>query len=223
MSFNRFAGSARPSLGVELELQLVDARSMALTGAIDEILAGVPAEFRDAIKPEFYDCCVEINTGVCRDVAEVERDLVAKLATTARIAGPHGVLLAWGGTHPFSPWRDQPVVATPRYLELARLYRETLCRQLTFGIHVHVRGGDGDAAVRVCNRISEHLPALLALSANSPFWCGRATGLHSHRVEVMNASPSGGSPPRLDGWEDYVRLVGRLTAAGLIQTPKELW
>jgi glutamate---cysteine ligase / carboxylate-amine ligase len=162
VSLDRFIGNARPSLGVELELQLIDARSMALTGAIEKVLAGVPAQFQDSIKPEFYDCCVEINTGVCRDVPDAERDLVAKLAATARIAGSHGVLLAWGGTHPFSPWRDQPVVPTPRYRELAALYRETLCRQLTFGLHVHVGVGDGDAAVRVCNRIAEYLPALLA-------------------------------------------------------------
>jgi carboxylate-amine ligase len=82
---------------------------------------------------------------------------------------------------------------------------------------------DGDAAVRACNRIPEHLPALLALSANSPFWCGRATGLHSHRTEVMSASPHGGAPPRLGGWGDYARLIEHLTAAGVIGTPKDLW
>src|SRR3954454_19035259 len=199
MSFNHFAGSARPSLGVELELQLVDARSLALTGASDHILAGVPGEFQDSVKPEFYDCCVEINTGVCRDVAEVERDLGAKLAVATRIGGSCDVLFAWGGTHPFSLWRDQPVVPTPRYRELADLYRETLCRQLTFGLHVHVGVGDGEAAIRVCNRIGEHLPALLALSANSPFWCGRVTGLHAHRIDVMGASPTSGLPPLLHG------------------------
>jgi carboxylate-amine ligase len=223
MNHHRFRGNARPSLGVELELQLVDSRSMALTGAIDEVLAGVPAEYRGSIKPEFYGCCVEINTGVCRDVDEIERDLGAKLATTARIARSRDVLLAWGGTHPFSHWRDQPVVPTPRYRELAGLFGETLCRQLTFGLHIHVGVEDGDTAVRVCNRIAGHLPALLALSANSPFWCGRSTGLHAHRVEVMGASPTGGLPPRLEGWGDYVRLVDRLTVSGLIQSPKELW
>src|SRR3954466_9388652 len=169
MSSHRFLGSARPSLGVELELQLVDARSMALAGAVDAVLAGVPAEFRDSIKPEFYDCCVEINTGVCRDVAEVEQDLGAKLAATARVAGGHDILLAWGGTHPFSPWRGQPVYSTPRYRELADQYRETLCRQLTFGLHVHVGVGDGDAAVRVCNRIPGDPPALPPLAADTPF------------------------------------------------------
>src|SRR4051794_22718712 len=223
MSVEDFRGSAGPSLGVELEFQLVDATSLALTGAADKVLAEVPDPAKDAVKPEFYDCCVELNTGVCRDRAAVERGLAPALPATARAAGRHGVLLAWGGTHPFSHWHGQPVVPTPRYLELAEHYRETLCRQVTFGMHVHVGVGDGDTAVRVCNGIAEHLPALLALSANSPFWCGRATGLHWHRVEVMGASPTGGLPPRLGGWDDYDRLVGRLTAAGIIQTPKELW
>jgi len=223
MSFDTFRGSGRPSLGVELELQLLDARSLALAGACGEVLAEVTPEFQGAVKPEFYDSCVEINTGVCGDVAAVGHDLGARLAAAARAAERHGILLGWGGTHPFSHWRDQPVVSTPRYRELVEQYRETLCRQVTFGLHVHVGVGDGDAAIRVCNRLVEHLPSLLALSVNSPFWCGRATGLHSHRVEVMGASPTGGLPPRLGGWADYTRFVERLIAAGLIGTAKDLW
>jgi len=223
MVFDEFQGSRWPSLGVELELQLVDAQSLALTSAIGEVLPAIPERFRDAIQPEFYDCCVEIKTGICHDVAEVRQDLLAKLATMKRVAIDHGVLLGWGGTHPFSHWRDQPIVSTPRYRELAEQYRETLCRQLTFGLHVHVGVADGSAAVHVCNRITEYLPVLLALSANSPFWCGRPTGLHSQRVEVMEASPTGGIPPLLDSWDSYARLVSDLITAGLIQTHKDLW
>jgi carboxylate-amine ligase len=223
MSFDTFRGSPRPSLGVELEFQLLDAHSLALTGACDEILAEVTPEYQGSVKPEFYDSCVEINTGVCGDLAEVERDLGARLDAVARVAGRHGVLLGWGGTHPFSHWRDQSVVTRPRYRELAEQYRETLCRQVTFGLHVHVGVGDGDTAIRVCNRIVEHLPAFLALSANSPFWCRRATGHQSYRVEVMEVSPTGGLPPRLGGWDDYARFVERLVSAGLIGTAKELW
>ncbi|MFO0956061.1 MAG: YbdK family carboxylate-amine ligase [Isosphaeraceae bacterium] len=223
MNFRKFVGSERPSLGVELELQLVDARNLALAGAAEKVLTGVPAELEGSVKPEFHDCCVEVISGVCRDVAEVEQDLGSKVAAVARIAAEHGLLLGWGGTHPFSHWRDQPIFPTPRYRELVDEYRETLTRQLTFGLHVHVGVPGGGAAVCACNRIAEHLPALLALSANSPFWCGRATGLHSQRVEVMGSSPTGGLPPRLDGWGDYVRLVERLISGGLIRTPKELY
>lgn len=223
MSLVSFQGSARPSLGVELEFQLVEPRSFALTGAADQVLNSAAAELRDSVKPEFYDCCVEINTDVCGDVSEVERDLSGKLAALARAVGRCGVLLAWGGSHPFSHWRDQPIVATPRYRELTEQYRDTLCRQLTFGLHVHVGVHSGDTAVQVCSGIAEYLPILLALSVNSPFWCGRATGLHAHRVEVMGALPMGGLPPRLASWDDHVRLVDRLTSAGLIGSMKDLW
>ncbi|GAC1468952.1 MAG: glutamate--cysteine ligase [Isosphaeraceae bacterium] len=156
-------------------------------------------------------------------MAEVERDLSQRIRTAAHAAAQHGILLAWGGTHPFSHWREQEVVSTPRYLELAEKFRETLCRQVTFGLHVHVGVEDGELAIRVCNGINAYLPALLALSANSPFWCGRATGLQSHRVEVMSASPTGGLFPRIESWSDYEALAHRLTALGIIKTTKELW
>ena len=198
-------------------------RSLALTAAGDMVLASVPPQFHASIKPEFYESCIEINTGICRDVGQIASDLRPKLTAAARAAGHHDILLGWGGSHPFSHWRNQPVVPTPRYCELARRYQETLCRQVTFGLHMHVGVHDGDTAARVCNRMVEHLPVLLALSANSPFWCGRATGLHSHRVEVMGASPTGGLPPRLGSWDEYVRLVERLMSSGLIGTAKELW
>jgi carboxylate-amine ligase len=223
MSFDKFRGSPRPSLGVELELQLLDTRSLALSGAFDDVLAEVPPEFRDSVKPEYYRCCAEINTGVCGDVAEAGWDLGRKLVAVSEAARCRGILLGWGGTHPFSHWKDQPIVPTPRYLELDDHYRETLRRQLTFGLHVHVGVGDGDAAVRACNGIAEYLPAILAFSANSPFWCGRATGLRSHRVEVMGASPTSGLPPQLVDWNDYTGLVRRLTTTGLIGSAKELW
>lgn len=223
MSSPIFRGSPLPTLGVELEFQLVDAQSLALTGAAEQILGEIPGEFRGSVKPEFYHCCVEISTDVCRDVTHVEHDLKRKLAATAQVAGRHGVLLGWGGTHPFSHWREQPVVSTPRYRALAEEYRETLCRQLTFGLHIHVGVPDGDTAVRVCGGLVEHLPTLAALSANSPFWCGRATGLHSQRLEVMGVSPTGAIPPRLSGWDEYAALLDRLTVAGVIGSAKDLW
>ena len=223
MSVEPFRGGARPTLGVELELQLVDPQTLDLVAAAEAVLTSVPDAIRESVKPEFYPSCVEINTGVCGDVESVGLDLAPKLAAVAEVAARHGARLAWGGTHPFAHWHDQPITPDPRYLELANLLRETLCRQLTFGLHVHVGVEDGDAAVRACNGISEHLPALLAISANSPFWCGRPTGLHSHRVEVMGASPTGGLPPHLADWDAYVRLADRLANAGFIETTKELW
>src|SRR4051794_10327907 len=97
-----FRGSPWPTLGVELELQLVDARTLDLTSAADEILADLPVAIQESVKPEFYPCCIEVNTDICRDVEEVGRDLAPKLATAGEVAASHGVRLAWGGTHPFA-------------------------------------------------------------------------------------------------------------------------
>jgi carboxylate-amine ligase len=223
MSVEQIRASKGATLGVELELQLVDGKSMALTDAASRVLARVPVWTRGAIKPEFHECCVEIITGVCRDVSEVERELIRNLLAIGRAAATQQLSLAWGGTHPFSHWQEQKVASLPRYKELAEHYGDTLCRQVTFGMHVHVGVGDLETAIRVCDGLTQYLPVLLALSANSPFWCGRATGMHSHRVEVMGSIPTGGLPPRLHDYDGYARLVERLVTMGLIQTEKELW
>ena len=70
-------------------------------------------------------------------------------------------------------------------------------RHVVFGLHVHVGVESGDTAIRVGDRLQRHLPLLLALSANSPFWHGRPTGHHAHRIDLLEGFPTGGLPPRM--------------------------
>src|SRR5262249_29618746 len=58
---------------------------------------------------------------------------------------------------------------------------------------------------------------------NSPFWQGRPTGLHAHRIELLEGLPTGGLPPHLRDWNDYLGLVEQLTDSGFIRTTKEIW
>jgi glutamate---cysteine ligase / carboxylate-amine ligase len=220
---NQFGESRLPTVGVELELQLVDASTLALQQGVDAIFAELPAKLSSSVRREFHACSVEVATDVCASVDEIRRDLKGKLIWVAGAAAQRGLLLAWGGTHPFSHWKDQEVSSEPRYRALADSFQETLRRQLTFGLHVHVGVESGEAAIKTCDRMRDHLPVLLALSANSPFWCGRATGLQSHRIEVMGSLPVGGIPPRLGDWDSYGKLVDELTACELIESPKDLW
>ncbi len=157
MSEPRFRSNRWPTLGVEIELQLVDARSMALKSAIAEILAGLPAALHDSVKPEFMQCYVEINTGVCRTVDDVEADLAPKVREVEREADRHDVRLVWAATHPFSRWRDQQITPNERYYKLAALLQETVVRPVTFGLHVHVGVESGDRAIGVCHRIQRVL------------------------------------------------------------------
>ncbi len=95
-----------------------------------------------------------------------------------------GCDLWWGATHPFSLWEEQEVTETQRYLDLVQMLQELARRLITFGLHVHVGVDSGDKAVMICDRIMQHLPTLLALSASSPYWQNRDTGLHSHRSKA---------------------------------------
>jgi len=223
MSPLKFLGNDHPTLGVEIELQLVDAQTLELSSAVDEVLAALPPELNQRVKPELVQCCLEIITEICRDEAEVGRDLQRKVRAVDEAARRCGVRLFWGATHPFSPWHCQKITPRPRYLELVELMQETARRLVTFGLHVHVGVDTGDKAVMICDRIMCHLPTLLALSANSPFWNGRVTGLHSQRIKVMEGLPTAGLPPLMRNWSEYLWLLNHMVQTGFIKTIREIW
>jgi carboxylate-amine ligase len=223
MSNYQFKVNDHPSLGVELELNLVDAETMALRSGIESILSTLPPTFQESVKPELLQCYLEVNTGVCQTVADVGRDLRSKIVAVQDAAAQHGLRLFWGATHPFSRWQDQEVTQKERYLGLIELLQETARRLVTFGLHVHVGLDSGDKAIMVCDRILQHLPTLLALSANSPFWQGRKTGLHSQRIKVMEGLPTAGLPPLMRNWSEYTWLLNHMVETGFIKTIREIW
>jgi carboxylate-amine ligase len=219
----RFVSNERPTLGVELELILVDTQTMALRSGVVPILKDLPKELEGSVKPELLQCCVEINTKICQDVSDVERDLREKIDAVRQIGARHGIRLFWGGTHPFSPWQDQDVTPDARYFNLIELLQETARRLVTFGLHVHVGVDTGDKAIMICDRILQYLPTLLALSVNSPFWQGRHTGLHSQRSKIMETLPTAGLPPMMRNWSEYTWLINHMVETGFIKTIREIW
>jgi carboxylate-amine ligase len=223
VSLYKFLMNERPTLGVELELNLVDAQTMALRSAIADVLASVPRDLQGAIKPELLQCYLEINTGICRSVDDVRQDLERKIDVVRQAAAHHGLRLFWSATHPFSRWQDQDVTPNDRYLGLIDLLQETARRLVTFGLHVHVGVDTGDKAIMICDRIMQYLPVLLALSVNSPFWQGRRTGLHCQRVKVMETLPTAGLPPLMRNYSEYTWLLNHMVETGFIKTIRELW
>ena len=218
-----FTANDRPSVGVELELGLVDERTMALTSAIQPILAVLPAEFAEGVKPELMQSSLEVISGVCETIAEAERDLTRKLRAVQKAADSQGVRLLWSATHPFSSWREQEVTPTQRYQGLIDLHQDLARQLVTQGLHVHVGVDSGEKAILICNRMLEHLPLLLALSVNSPCWDGRVTGLQSYRSKVMEGLPTAGLPHQMANWSEYTWLIDHLTETGFINSIREIW
>ena len=134
-----------------------------------------------------------------------------------------GMAAAVAGTHPLASWEDTEVSPGARYQFLYASMRELARREPTFALHVHVAVPDERAAVRALNGVREELPLLLALSANSPFWQGRDSGLASARIPVFQAFPRTGTPRAFGTYEAYVEAVDVLIRCDAIPEPTFLW
>ena len=223
MAIIDFHSNKSPTVGVEIELGLVDENTMALCSAYGALQGSLPPSEANSLKPELMQCVLEINTGVCNTIAEAEADLTRKLRVVETVTDELGLRLWWGATHPFSKWQEQQVTPDDRYHNLVDLLQELARRLITFGLHVHVGVDSGDKAVMICDRILRHLPTFLAMSVSSPFWETRKTGLQSHRSKVMEGLPTAGLPTLMRNWSEYVWLVNHMVDTGFINTIREIW
>ena len=217
-----FTPNERPTLGVELELQLVDRETQELKSVIAEVLGALPADQQWA-KQELMQSYLEITSDVCNNVDEVRHDLRAKIIQVQEAAGKAGADLLWAGTHPFSLWMEQQVSPNERYRQLIESLQDTARRIVTFGMHVHVGVNSGDKAVMLVDRLMRYLATLLAMSVNSPFWVGRQTGLHSQRCKIMEQLPAAGTPPILRNYSEYCWVVNHSIQNGTINSIQEIW
>jgi glutamate---cysteine ligase / carboxylate-amine ligase len=191
------------SLGVEEELFLVDAETLETAPVFEQVVPEPDAR----LKPELFACLVETTTPVCRGPEEALAELGRLRADVRERAGKAGATVIAAGMHPHARGEGQPLVPLPRYKRLRRQLGAGLYRQLVCGLHVHVALPDADMALRAFEAVVPWLPTLLALSANSPYEEGRATGLRSTRAERLLEMPTGGTPPLLPDWDAWERAT----------------
>ena len=217
----RFNGSAGPTIGVEAELFLVDLESLDLTDGAQAILAACRGD--PGIKGELLDSLIEVNTGICSDVAQVRGDLTNSIAKVRQTARELNMGLVSMGTHPFARWSDAHVSRDPRYQNILQRMEFPVRRLLIAGLHVHIGVADGSAAVKAVNALLRYVPHFIALAANSPFWDGDATGLASTRMKVFEGMPTTGLPPPLGGYGEFEKLVATLVRADAIESIRDIW
>jgi YbdK family carboxylate-amine ligase len=217
-----FSGSEAPTLGVEIEVQVVDeAGALATDTAATKILpelGGTPG-----FKHELLECTVEVITDVCPTVGHVRKDLGDKIERLIEVADGLGYRIMCSGTHPFSSWADQTVSPDPRYHRLIEDCQWTARRLLIFGVHTHVGVRSGEEAIAVGNSLASFIPHFLALSSSSPFWQGRDTGLASIRSKVFESLPTAGLPYQMENWGQFQRFMRTLIGAGTIRSIREVW
>jgi glutamate---cysteine ligase / carboxylate-amine ligase len=211
------------TLGVEEELMIVDQKSMDLVPAIEEMIEAVPRETEGQVKPELIQSVLEISTDVCRSAGEAAGQLEELRRRVRETAEAKGLRIGSAATHPFAHWEDQRIVKRDRYREILDMLGFVARHELLFGLHVHV-GIDGpDKAIHVANGLRVHIPILLALSTNSPFWRGRPTDLKSSRTPIFRLLPRVGIPPRFEDWDEYCARLRFMVEAGAVPDYTYLW
>jgi carboxylate-amine ligase len=211
------------TIGVEEEFFVVDPTTRALCPDGPAILRKAMAALGDGASPELHQSQVETGTPVCQTLDGVRRSLVDQRRIMARAAEEVGARLVALGTHPFSHWADDPITAKEKYEALERDYQQVAREALICGCHVHVGIADPEAAIDVMNRARPHLPVILALTANSPYWLGADTGHASFRTEVWRRWPLSGPPERFDDRAQFDRVLAMLTATGSIDDPARIY
>ncbi len=224
MSLGTFAESRALTLGVELELQIVNTHDYDLAPSARDLLRLMERrKIPGIVTPEITDSMIELCTGICTDYTTVLAQLTETRDTLADCAERLNVGLCGGGTHPFQQWSRQRIFDKPRFHQISELYGY-LSKQFTvFGQHVHIGCPGPDQALVLLHGLSRFIPHLIALSASSPFIQGTDTGFDSARLNSVFAFPLSGRAPFVTRWADFETFFGKMMHTGVVTSMKDFY
>ena len=218
--------SSRPlSLGVELELQVLDPHDFNLTPSAPDLLYWTSKQKSHPgnIVPEITQGMIEISTGIHSAHDTLIDELRAIRDFLCRGARQLNVSLCGGGTHPYQHWADSRISSGERYDYVSALYGY-LAKQFTiFGQHIHVGCPSPDEALFLLHSLSRYIPHFIALSASSPFVQGRDTLFSSARLNSVFAFPLSGRAPLVDNWDDFGVYFDKMTQTGVVKSMKDFY
>ncbi|WP_330632179.1 glutamate--cysteine ligase [Halocatena halophila] len=212
------------TIGIEEEFYVVDDSGRPTAGTDELVYESTPPEIlTDRLDHELFKCVIETQTPTLDGVDEVSKTLRAVRSALVDHATEHGFSIGAAGLHPAALWRELEHAEKPRYRSQLERIQYPQHRNTTTGLHVHVGVDDADKATWIANRLRWHLPIMLALSANSPYWNGYDTGLASARAKIFEGLPNTGMPTRFDDFDDYLALERTMLETGSINDRGELW
>ena len=224
MTLEAFGQSDPLTIGVELELQLVNTNNYDLTHYADDMLRLMAQrQLPGSVVPEMTAGMIEISTGVCRTSGEALAQLGQIRDALVQCADKLNIAVVGGGTHPFQQWHERRIYDKPRFQELSQLYGY-LSKQFTiFGQHVHIGCPDADAALLMLHRMSRYIPHFIALSASSPFVQGHDTAFDSARLNSVFAFPLSGRAPCVLTWAEFEQYFNKMTRTGVVKSMKDFY
>ena len=219
-----FKPSSGFSMGVELELQILNSRDYNLArDAVDLIGQLGKARHPGAVKPEITESMIELNTSIHHEYGALAEELKCIRDAVARAAARMNLRIAGGGSHPFHKWTERRIYPTERFKHLLELYGY-LAKQFTiFGQHVHIGVPNGDEALYLAHILSRYVPHFIALSASSPFQQGEDTSYQSSRLNTVSAFPLSGLVPFVHSWNEFLEYFTKMRGFGIVESMKDFY
>ncbi|MFZ0090569.1 MAG: YbdK family carboxylate-amine ligase [Solirubrobacteraceae bacterium] len=221
-----FDASTDFTVGLEEEFALLAPTGLGLVGRFEQLrdAAAEDPRLTAAIAGELISSEIEIRSGRGEDLAAArtaQHDLRRRLFA---LAAAQEVELGATGAHPWSDYRQQHIIQTEHYRRVEEGLKYVAWRNNTFSIHVHVGVRGAERAVAVCDRLRPVLPALLAISANSPFLDGSDSGLASVRTQTFTKSfPRCGVPDSFRTWDAFADYIDLLVQTRSIVEYTQVW
>jgi carboxylate-amine ligase len=219
-----FKASATVSVGLELELQILNSRDYNLARDAADLIGLIEKEGHPgAVKPEITESMVELNTSVHAGYETLAQELVELRGIVSSAAERLNLRIAGGGSHPFHDWSDRRIYPTERFKQLLELYGY-LAKQFTvFGQHVHVGCPGGDDAIYLSHALARYVPHFIALSASSPFQQGQDTSYQSSRLNTVTAFPLAGQIPFVQSWAEFLDYFEKMRGYGIVESMKDFY
>lgn len=208
------------TLGVEMEIQILDKKTLQLTPKAPDILENLQ---QSSLTKEMFRSTLEVITGVCNTVDDVAKDLTDSILKVESLKESMNIDFSGTGTNPSANYRERLLTATPRYHELMDRNQWLIQRMAVYGLHIHIGMPNGDACMRFNNFFMQLVPHLIAISASSPFWQGHNTGLAACRPTVYEAHPTSGMPHLFSNWKQFSNRYDELIRTGSIKNMKDIW
>ena len=219
-----FTPSTPLTMGVELELQLINVETQNLTTEADDLLRRTAKhKIAPNLKPEITQSMIEVNSSVHARFDTLQPELREIRDALVAEAKRMNIGICGGGNHPFQKWHERRIFPTDRFLAVAEKYGY-LAKQFTvFGQHIHIGVANGDDAMYLCHSFARYVPHFVALAASSPFYQDTDTSFDSSRLSIVNAFPLSGHAPEVFQWEQFTHYFDKMQASGVVETMKDFY
>jgi carboxylate-amine ligase len=219
-----FAPDELFQFGIEEEYFLSDSETFATpTETPDALFQTADSYSTGRIGREFLQAQIEVATEPHLSLDEARSELLRLRHSAAVAGGEYGLSILACGTHPLAHWRDSVQTPKDRYAQIMDDLQMVGHRDMLCGTHIHVEFAEPTRRVEVMTRMLPYVPLFIALSASSPFWQGRMTGLKGYRLAAYDELPRTGLPELFRSNAEYDACVDALVRSGAMPDSSHLW